>query len=190
MLQRFTTLVILSLSLAACQSSQPEAIAPPAEPDPAVSLESPIEPAPEAPVVEEPPAPEPTPPTATEPETPAKPEPTFSEAIRAEYAIQDLDRFTDSAKVGDSPVAMATVAFAAEVLEEGRYSEEVESDLGQERAVVLFTQNNLADGSVKDMRYRAEYAKLTEQWQLVWVGFQSRCWEGRGHQDWSKEFCS
>lgn len=135
------------------------------------------------------------PPIVPEPETPAPPaetpiEPEFSETIRADYAPVDLSRFEPPATLGDSPIAMATDAFAAEVLEEGRYSEEIESDIGQARAVILFTQNNLADTSVKDMRYRAEYVKLTEQWQLVWVGSQSRCWEGRGHQDWSKEFCS
>lgn len=186
MIKRLIVISALAIALTACEAPTPDTASPEAS-EPAIDLESPLTPPPETPVATSPtPAVQPQP----TPEPPTQAEPKFSEVIRADYAAQDLARFNESATVGDSPVAMATAAFAAEVLEEGRYSEEIESDVGQERAVVIFTQNNLADDSVKDMRYRAEYAKLTEQWQLVWVGFQSRCREGRGHQDWAKELCS
>ncbi len=63
-----------------------------------------------------------------------------------------------------------------------------------EMAVVNLTQLGLPDDSVKGVRYRLEFvAENTTYppvWQLIWVGAQYICQEGRGSQTWTKEICS
>ncbi len=59
--------------------------------------------------------------------------------------------------------------------------------------VVTITQTNLADDSVKAIRYRLEFAPYgdidREQWRIIWAGQQFQCQRDRGHQQWSGELC-
>ena len=60
-------------------------------------------------------------------------------------------------------------------------------------ARVTLTQGNLADDSVRSIRYLLEFAPYgaatQKQWQIVWAGEQFQCQSGRGHQDWSSDLC-
>ncbi len=41
------------------------------------------------------------------------------------------------------------------------------------------------------MRYRVEMQRIQGKWQIIWVGSQSKCQQGRGHQTWQgNKLCS
>ena len=92
--------------------------------------------------------------------------------------------------LGDDPEALARTLFGAEEPMEGNYSEAVETlTASPDGQVVQFTRMGLPDDSVRGLRYRLELAPQGDQWQLLWVGRQVRCWPGRGHEDWGVEPC-
>ena len=55
--------------------------------------------------------------------------------------------------------------------------------------VVEHTTIGLPDDSLRSLRTRIELKRQQGGWQILWVGSQFQCWAGRGHEDWSKEFC-
>ncbi|NJN29534.1 MAG: hypothetical protein HC824_03045 [Synechococcales cyanobacterium RM1_1_8] len=117
-------------------------------------------------------------------------EPLFSEALRSEYNGIDLAGRSDDQRSGDDPEAIAQALFGAQEAMEGNYRESSEAEIGNERSVVIFTQENLPDDSVQAIRTRLEFFRVDGPWQLEWAGEQYRCQEGRGQQDWGKALCS
>ena len=57
------------------------------------------------------------------------------------------------------------------------------------KAVAIITQMDLEDDSVRGIRYWVELDRTGQQWKIVWVGYQVRCRQGRGHQNWSPVNC-
>ena len=91
---------------------------------------------------------------------------------------------------GLDPLSLARELFGAREPMEGLYSEEVETlAASAERQVVLFTQMELPDDSVRGMRHRLEFLLEDGQWHLVWVGRQVLCRPGRGREDWGTAPC-
>jgi hypothetical protein len=95
----------------------------------------------------------------------------------------------------DDPGAIATALFGINEAEpiEGNFEQTVTVDTDSSPAVVILTQTNLLDDSVRDIRYRLDFEPIANtdetQWQLVWAGRQQRCQPGRGAQDWTTEWC-
>jgi hypothetical protein len=62
-----------------------------------------------------------------------------------------------------------------------------------EGRVVVITVSSLEDDSVRDERRRLELARAAGDagggWTITWAGAVYRCWPGRGHQDFTKDFC-
>jgi len=117
-------------------------------------------------------------------------EPEFSEAIRADYRPLDLSSRSVEQLSGSDPEAVTAALFSAQEPVEGRYSESSDAELGNERAVVLFVRDNLADDSVQAILSRVEFERVDGPWQVVWAGEQYRCREGRGQQDWAAALCN
>lgn len=92
--------------------------------------------------------------------------------------------------VGADPVTLARGLFGAREPMEGLYSEAFElltdSPDGQ---VLLFTQTELPDDSVRGIRHRLELTSEEGAWRLIWSGRQIRCRPGRGHEDWRVQHC-
>ena len=60
--------------------------------------------------------------------------------------------------------------------------------------VVSIVQMELADDSVKAIKYRIEFepynsSSSNPQWQMTWAGQQFICQPGRGKQDWTTSYC-
>jgi len=91
---------------------------------------------------------------------------------------------------GGDPGALAREIFGAREPVEGHYSEAVETlAASAEGQVVLFTQMDLPDDSLRGVRHRLEFTPQDGQWQLAWVGRQVLCRPGRGHEDWGTAPC-
>ena len=95
--------------------------------------------------------------------------------------------------VGTDIEAMALDVFGlTERVENEQQEVEVSNGISPIK-VVTITQTNLADDSVKAMRYRIEFAPYgdvdKEQWRVIWAGQQFKCQLNRGHQEWSGELC-
>ena len=54
--------------------------------------------------------------------------------------------------------------------------------------VVLIHDNQL-DDSVQGHKYHMELTKKEDKWTVVSLKNNWKCWEGRGHTDWSVEYC-
>jgi len=114
-------------------------------------------------------------------------------AERAKYKSVPLDKITNTkALIGTDPKAMAVSAFG----EIESRSKDVQVEQSQlNKTVVTITQTGVADDSVGGIKYRVEFTPTTEsaqtnkQWKIVWAGSQYKCQVGRGHQDWSTEYC-
>jgi hypothetical protein len=137
-------------------------------------------------------------PTSPEPlEFPASSEPSMSEpslsdtSADSDYALVDLDSLPASVDlVGADPEAIAVALFGNTEPVEGNFQEEIVSQLDGEQAVVTITQLGLADDSVQGVRFRMKFDQLDAQtWELVWVGVQQTCYQGRGSQEWTKDVC-
>ncbi|MCG6941914.1 MAG: hypothetical protein LJE69_11775 [Thiohalocapsa sp.] len=92
--------------------------------------------------------------------------------------------------VGADPMALAKSLYGDSDPKEGNYSQEPEllSETAMQQ-VVLFTQVDLPDDSVRSLRHRLEFKPQGSDWKLIWAGKQVQCWPGRGHENWSKEPC-
>jgi hypothetical protein len=115
---------------------------------------------------------------------------------REDYTAIALDSLpANVALVGTDPVAIALTIWGRNPEEqEGAFEQTVDLDTGDaDQPVVTITHMNLSDDSVRGMRYRVEFepTDTTEsaQWQIVWVGRQQICWQGRGAQTWTTELC-
>jgi len=74
--------------------------------------------------------------------------------------------------------------------QEGRKSEDISVAYPtRETSTIVHTVVGLADDSVAALRQRIELRRTSNKWDIVWVGRQSKCQPGRGHQDWSAKSC-
>ena len=89
---------------------------------------------------------------------------------------------------GEDPETAAFAAFSTD--EEGtRVAVELVRQ-SNATATVLVTMLGLADDSVRDERFRVEYAEGEQgYWRAVAAQRQVRCWPGRGHQGWGPGLC-
>lgn len=107
---------------------------------------------------------------------------------REAFVATDLP---EGERVGTDPEAIAQALYTAKEPMEGFYAETLESiSVTPDQTVVIFTRLGLPDDSVAGIRYRLEFVAQGEQWELVWVGQQFTCREGRGQQDWDTTLCS
>ncbi|PSN11090.1 hypothetical protein C7271_25065 [filamentous cyanobacterium CCP5] len=105
-------------------------------------------------------------------------------------AYTEIDLPPDPVVAGDDPRLIAISVYGSREPVEGNYEETaelIETTPGE--PVVLFTQTGLADDSVEGIRYRIEFVPEGDLWRINWVGRQTRCYPGRGPQDWSTELC-
>lgn len=106
---------------------------------------------------------------------------------RGAFEVTELQ---ETGTVGADPLSLARDLFGAREPMEGSYREEVEplasSAQGQ---VVLFTQMDLPDDSVRGLRHRLEFLPEDGKWRLTWAGRQVLCRQGRGHEDWGTQPC-
>jgi hypothetical protein len=89
---------------------------------------------------------------------------------------------------GEDPETAAFAAFSTD--DEG--TQVLVETLSQSNtsARVLVTMLGLADDSVRDERFRIEYAEGEQgYWRAVAAQRQTRCWPGRGHQEWAPDVC-
>ncbi|MEL6496349.1 MAG: hypothetical protein AAFQ41_14685 [Cyanobacteria bacterium J06623_7] len=95
--------------------------------------------------------------------------------------------------LGNDPQAISLSALGlTEIVEAEREAVQTEY-IKDNLARVTITQTNLPDDSVTAIRYLLEFAPhgaaAEQKWQLVWVGEQFKCHQGRGQQDWSSNLC-
>lgn len=94
-------------------------------------------------------------------------------------------------RLGGDPEQIAVDAFGIVEPVEGNFSQEVVLvDQSPSQAIVTLTQTGLLDDSVEGMRFRLEFVTEENQWELVWVGSQVRCYPDRGSQRWTTDLCS
>ncbi len=111
---------------------------------------------------------------------------------RAGYKVIDTKEFIAREKLKIStPNQVAAQLFSYIGEEEGRKGESVSVDYSskRDRAVILNSKDGLADDSVAAIRNRVEMQKIQGKWQIIWIGYQSKCWQGRGHQTWQGKNC-
>ena len=94
---------------------------------------------------------------------------------RAGYKVVNTKEFINNQQLKIStPNQIAVKLFGYTGEEEGRKAESVSVDYSnRDRAVILNTQEGLADDSVAAMRYRVEMQRIQGKWQIIWVGSQS-----------------
>ncbi len=117
----------------------------------------------------------------------------LAQDARADYRLMDVADFQNRfGFTATAPRELGRDLFAAFTTEtEGRRSEALAIAYPTPgTAVVTVEIVGLADDSVAASRYRVELQWVESDWQVTWVGTQTRCHEGRGHQDWSGELCS
>ncbi|MEM8638425.1 MAG: hypothetical protein AAGG51_06415 [Cyanobacteria bacterium P01_G01_bin.54] len=128
---------------------------------------------------------------------------TFVQAIAARSANRSVYRTIEPAEfaqrfrlTGYDPRTVALDLFAEMTGErEGRQSEGFTIDYHRSEtafgATVQLTVVGLADDSIAAQRFQVELEWDAKQdWQLVWVGEQWRCQDGRGIVEWTNQRCS
>ena len=111
---------------------------------------------------------------------------------RNAYREIDLNQFdTNVFQAETKPEQVALAAFGIDENEtEGNFTQEVTTEnINPQQTIVMITQKNLPDDSVKDIHYRIDFEKTDAQWQIMWVGQQFICRSGRGSEVWSQELC-
>jgi hypothetical protein len=109
---------------------------------------------------------------------------------RTGYAVINIKEFIAQKNLTvTTPNQVATKIFSYTGEEEGRKSEDISIKYSNNNAVILHTEDGLADDSLAARRYRVEMTKVNNKWQISWVGLQTKCWQGRGHQNWSGKNC-
>ena len=98
----------------------------------------------------------------------------------------------NGALTGDDPEAMTLNLFGNKETVEGNFSQEMKviKQQGFEKIIVL-TQMNLPDDSVRGIRYRLqfEFEQSTGKWRLQEVGRQQSCYRSDNPNDWTIEPC-
>jgi len=116
----------------------------------------------------------------------------IAQDARSNYFVLDPQVFTDQfGFAATAPRDLARDLFEVYATEsEGRRSESLTITYPSgDTAVVEVEVVGLADDAVAASRYRIELQQTDGDWRVQWVGSQTRCWPGRGHQDWSGEPC-
>ena len=121
---------------------------------------------------------------------------------RSEYREMDLSQFIEGNQLDQmedqlNPRSLMGLILSRPVSLEGRAEETVMIDYGgpppSDTAVIKHTMMGLPDDSVNSMRYRIEMTwdpqRPDQNWEVVWVGQQFRCQQGRGPQEWGSEGC-
>ncbi|MBD1861077.1 MULTISPECIES: hypothetical protein [Trichocoleus] len=126
----------------------------------------------------------------------AQPQPAAPDS-RTDYSPVVLTQLTENGKnlTGQRPSAIVAQLFGAtEPLSKFGLEQLEISYSPSGEAIALLTQTGWQDDSVNGVRYRVELqpqpSDIGSQWQVVWVGKQSKCQPGRGHQNWSTALCS
>lgn len=104
------------------------------------------------------------------------------------YIAQEPTRVHDA-----DPHATAIAIFARYTQEsEGRRSESINIEYDWNGgAIATITIMGLADDSVAAERIRLDFKRDSHSiWELVWMGRQHQCQQGRGSQTWTTQACS
>lgn len=111
---------------------------------------------------------------------------------RSNFKVLDIGEFISNNRIKDcDPKAVAIKLFDTPDEGEGNRSEEISvAYLAEGKAEIIQTLLGIADDSINGMRYRIELQNNQNQWQIIWVGLQTKCQQNRGHQDWSDGLCS
>jgi hypothetical protein len=111
-------------------------------------------------------------------------------ALAPRAAYREIPLPQDKNLVGADPRQIARSVFGNSESGEGNFQEEVLLiEQTDKVALVTLTQTGLADDSVEGMRYRLEFMREGNRWQLDWAGRQVRCYSGRGSQTWTTGRC-
>ncbi len=111
----------------------------------------------------------------------------------AENSYQPLNLSElNGALIGDDPEAMTLNLLGNQETVEGNFSQEMKviQQQGFEK-IVLLTQMNLPDDSVRGIRYRLqfEFDQSTGKWRLKQAGRQQSCYRSDTPTDWTIEPC-
>jgi hypothetical protein len=93
---------------------------------------------------------------------------------------------------GDDPKAMALELFGVKKSMEGNFSQDLEVIEPQAfEKIVILTQMNLPDDSIKGIRYRLQFQfeQSEGKWRLNQVGRQQLCYRNDKPSDWTIEPC-
>lgn len=105
---------------------------------------------------------------------------------RSHYRV--MARPDEISSIVNDPMGSAIAALSPSATD-ATYREFVSVHQEGDRQIIIFTQEGLADGKTRSLRYRLEFLPVADQWQMDWMGVQFRCWPERGQQQWSIEDC-
>jgi|GEM_PF-797403 len=115
---------------------------------------------------------------------------------RFDFQVVNVQEFIAFNKIKTTtPKGVAVQLFSNIEEEEGRFSEDISVTYPggftlAQTSVIVHTIIGIADDSVNAIRERIELKRNQNKWEIVWVGRQYKCQQGRGHQDWSGSLCS
>lgn len=112
--------------------------------------------------------------------------------IVEKYRVIDLKKISHSRLIDRDPKLAAIKAFGdrESAQPEGIKSETLEVIYPSSgNAIVTMITDGLADDSVRAKKYRIKMQIVNNQWKITWAGIQTKCYEGRGHREWSKQPC-
>jgi hypothetical protein len=112
--------------------------------------------------------------------------------LEKNYRVVDLQKISSNNLIDRDPRIAAIKAFGdrESAQPEGIKSETLEVIYsGGGNAIATMITDGLADDSVRAEKYRIKMQLVNNQWKITWAGSQVKCYEGRGHQEWSKQPC-
>ncbi|MGB3265905.1 MAG: hypothetical protein WBA89_18320 [Microcoleus sp.] len=112
-------------------------------------------------------------------------------ATRSGYETINVKQFVADRKITVSnPKDIAAKLFILDRESEGRKSDGILVEYpARDTAAIVHTVVGLADDSVAGMRHRIELRFRQNKWEIVWIGWQSKCQPNRGHQNWAARRC-
>jgi hypothetical protein len=113
-------------------------------------------------------------------------------SARANYRVININTFISRKQIsGLTPNQTAVKLFGYQGEEEGRRREEIAVTYSRpDTAIIMLTKEGLADDSLFAIKNRVEMRRARNGWQVIWVGEQYKCHQGRGSQAWSAKLCS
>lgn len=111
---------------------------------------------------------------------------------RSGYRVINTKDFVTNKKLSAlTPNQVASKLFSYAEEAEGRKAEQVGvTYTTRNTAVIMHTEEGLADDSVAAQRKRVEMQRIQNQWRVVWVGEQYKCQPNRGGNiNWSGKLC-